>query len=290
MSERPPLPHAEEVRAARARVLACQDAQLLGQHLKTGFAALSILEMQLAAGTPLYGEMAGDDAVEMAMATYPSLAELPAMFPAEASDATRLQARKQQLELIRQTIQPTLDEREEAAQTLHELQHAQIHALEEPEWAEVVAELRVIGDVRDRSALALAPLRSESSALAPVLEMIQGFHPLLQEELITASRTDDPDGVLAWRVANLARNQLIGLAHVIEQLEVVVRYPFEPMVPDRPDPKHRRRLRREAGEVLAWMGRVSEHLGARAAVLQEQIDELQARHDEAEADLMRWMG
>lgn len=290
MSDRPALPHAEAIREVRARVMACEEAQLLHQHLKTAYAALSILENQVALGTPLLGEMAGEDAVAKAIATYPSLAELGALFPSGASDASRLRARRQQLDLIEQTIRPRLDEREEAAHTLHELQHAQVHELEKPEWASVVAELRILGEERDQTSLAMAPLQNELSALSPILEMIRGFQPTLQAELIQATRTDDPHGALAWRVALMARQQLVGLAGVIEQLGVQVVYPFEPMLPDDPHPRHRRRLRKEAGDVLVWMADLAGQLDHRAERLEMEIDRLRERHDAAEAALMAWMG
>lgn len=287
---RPALPFAEDVRAARAEVQACQDAQLLDQILKTAATALSILEVQLASGTPLPDDLPGEDVLERAMGLYPGLAELPALMPAGASEQVRLRARRQQLELVLGALQPALDAREEAAQRLHHLQHEQVHVLEQPEWAEVVADLRVIGDRRDRLALELAPLQNQLSMLEPVRDMLAAFHPTLQAELIDAARTEDPDGSIAWRVAIMAHQQLVGLANVIEQLGLVVRYPFEPMLPDQPHPRHRWRLRKEAGDVLAWMVDLDAQLDAQAAEIQARFDVLKAEHDAAEAELMEWMG
>jgi hypothetical protein len=287
---RPELPHAQDIRQARAAVEACQDAALLHQHLKTARTALSILSVQHGSGMPIPPTVPGDDVVVQAAARFETLRDLAAAYPAQADPAVRLHARMQQLDLIELHLRPLLDEREQAAALLHDLQHRQHHALEQPAWADAVAELGRLGARRDTLALEMAPLQHQIALVEPVREMLAGFHPQLREELVTAARTDDPNGVVAWRAAVMAHQHLVGLAHVIEQLGLVVQYPFEPMLPDDPHPRHRRRLRQEAGGVLEWMVRLDEALGQHGEALQQRYDLLKAEHDTVEAELREWMG
>ncbi len=288
--ERPSLPFADAIREARAEAESCRDAQLLAQHAKTALVALSTLETQLNDGVPLPDPLPGEEVTARAASRWPELAELPALSPRSDSDPSRLQQRRRQLEVLLETLEPLKARAEEVAKRLHHLQHQQRDALEQPAWSDVVAQLRVWADEREHAAREMVPLQRALASLEPIRKMLAAFHPSLQAELIAASRTDDPDGALAWRVATMAREQLVSLAHTIEQAQVMVRYPFEPMVPDQPHPRHRQRLRREAGAVLAWMASLADDLDGRAAVLKDRLGALEERHRRAEAALLEWMG
>lgn len=285
-----PLPLAEAIREARAELERCQQALMTHQVLKTERTALSILEVQTAAGAPLPDVLPGDDLVVQQAAGVPSLADLRALEHDHATPAQRLLARRHQLDLIEAVLIPLVERNDEVAHRFHHLQHEQHHALEAPEWEEVVEQLRIVGDRRDEIATALAPVHHQIALLEPVIDMLEGFHPQLQDALVQIAFEDDPHGQNAWRTALMARQQLVGLAGVIEQLGLVLQYPFEPMLPDSPHPRHRRRLKKEAAAVLDWMVELSGKLGERSNALIRHRDTLQALHDEAETQLKEWMG
>jgi hypothetical protein len=284
------LPLSDEIRAARAAVDGSQAALRVKQRLTAARTAMSIVEAQHQRRLPVPQELPGEDLILELASTFRELAELPSVCRPTDPMGVRLKARVQQLELASQAIGPLVEAAEADAGLLHELQHRQHHMLERPEWAAAVAELAELGARRDEIAVRMAPLRHQLALVGPVREMLLGFHPQLQEELVLAARTEDPHGLVAWRAAVMAHNQLVGLAGVIQQLGLSILLPVEPAIPDAPHPRHRRRLRKEAGEVLEWMVTLSSALADHGEVLAGIMDAEQAALDAAETALRERMG
>jgi hypothetical protein len=284
------LPYAEEITALRARVDAGQEAMKLNQLVKSALTAISVVEVQYGQGMPVPHEIPGEEVVDTAAALLPQLAELHSVGRGATDYATRLASRRQQLMLAGENLQPVIDEIEGIAAELHTLQHKQHHELEKPEWSEAVAELKRLSHARDQLALQMAPLRTQIAHIGPMREMLLAFHPQLQEELVAAARTEDPDGRIAWRAGMMSQQMLVGLADVVNTLGLAIAFPVEPMLPDAPHPRHRRRLRKEAGAVLEWMVQLSQALGRHGDVLDERLAGLELELDKYEAALKERMG
>ncbi|MCB9675007.1 MAG: hypothetical protein H6737_07815 [Alphaproteobacteria bacterium] len=288
MTER--LPYADEIAALRARIDAGQHLMKVNQLVSTALTAVSIVEVQHGQGLPVPKMVPGEDAVDEAIASLPELADLGVIFDRATDYKSCLDARRQQLLLASQHLEPRLGELEELAGRMHHLQHEQHHELAKPEWAEAVERLKEIAQARDAIAKLLTPLRTQVAYVTPVQDMLLAFHPQLQEELIAAARTDDPDGRIAWRAAMIAQQQLLGLQQVAEQLGLSLGLPTEPQVPDAPHPRHRRRLRHEAGDVLQWMVELSQALGDHGRALREQLEGMESELAKYETALEELMG
>ncbi|MEZ4317994.1 MAG: hypothetical protein R3F61_10840 [Myxococcota bacterium] len=284
------LPYAAEIADLRARTDAGQHATTMSQHAKAALTAVSVVEVQHARGLPVPKELPGEDLIDELMVSFAGLAELDRVGAHAKDYGQRLLARRQQLEIAVEHLAPRVAEVESLAGELHTLRHKQHHELEKPEWAEAVAQLRELAHSRDQLALQLAPLRSQLAHVEPVRQMLLAFHPQLQAELIAAARTDDPDGVVSWRAGMMAKQMLVGLGDVVRTMGLGIGLPTEPALPDVPDPRHRRRLRTEAGEVLEWMAHLSHALSDHGDVLQERLDGLVREHDRFEQQLVELMG
>lgn len=284
------LPLVDEIRTARAAVDASQAAMRFRQRLVAARTAMAIVEAQHARGLPVPPDLPAEDLIRELASHFRELADLPSVCrPTDPLDV-RLRQRAVQLDLASQMLAPLVEAAEQDAAVLHDLQHRQHHLLEQPEWSEAVAELAELGKQRDEIALRMAPLRHQLALVGPVREMLLGFHPQLEAELVLAARTEDPHGLVAWRAAVMAHNQLSGLAGVIQQLGLAILLPVEPAVPDAPHPRHRRRLRKEAGEVLEWMVVLADALADHGEVLAQRMDAEQAALDAAEGALKERMG
>lgn len=284
------LPLVDEIRAARAAVESSQIALRLHQRLIAARTALSIVDAQHRGGLPVPDDLPAEDLVRELAGTFRELSDLPAMHRRGDRMELRIAQRIRQLEIASTALAPLVEAAEEDAGRLHALQHRQHHLLEGPEWADAVAALTEAGARRDAIAVAMAPLHHQIALVDPVRTMLAAFHPQLREELVLAARTEDPHGTVAWRAAVMAHNQLVGLAGVIHQLGVAILLPVEPAVPDAPHPRHRRRLRHEAGQVLEWMMGLDEVLSAHGDVLRARLASMQAEHDDAEAALRELLG
>lgn len=283
------LPYAEEIREARELAEEASEAVMKLQRARNELHAATLLEGHLAQGMKFEGDLPGTDVLHAAAAWRP---ELEALLDDEIGGGTalRLRVRRERLQTLIGMLEPLADEARDRAQALHDLQHAQHHELEKPEWMEVIGDLIEVGRKRDALAQALAHVTNARANLEPVRGAVLGAAPLLEQELIEAATADDPDGVVALRVASLAQQQLAGIARLMVHLKFVVPLPFEPAVPDTPHARHKQRLLGETGAVLSWLRDLSEQLVDRAALLDARQAQLDAAHTAAEDRLKEWMG
>ena len=284
------IPYRDEIAELRARLDAGQQATAVLSHLKSALVAVSVIEVQMSAELPIPTALPGEEILRTVAELVPQLAEIHRLGESARTPAARLHARRQQVLLAIENIEPIVDVVEDIAAEMHTLQHKQSHQLEKPEWSEVVAKLRDLSTRRMELSKALAPVQNQLAHVNPVREMLGAFHPQLQDELVQASRTDDPDGRVAWKAASMAHAQLIGLVDVVHTMGLSIAFPVEPMLPDKPDPRHRRRLRTEAGGVLEWMVKLSHALVQHGDALQERVDGLALEQERVEAELKEWMG
>ncbi len=284
------LPYSEEIASLRKQVDELNRVQILAQQLKTDRAAIDILQMQDRDGMPTPDELPGEAVMDDLARTYAGLSELRAIERGVSDKAARLAARRQQIEFALQHLAPLLGEAERLAGELHDLQHKQHHELADPKYADAVKELRELADARDAFQEQKQPVQLQLNYIDPVRSMLLEFHPTLQRELIDAARTDDADGRIAWRAAMMAQQMLLGLVDVSNSVGVPIQPPHEPMLPDAPHPRHRRRLRDEAGAVLEWMVQLSKSLERHAVVLRERLDGIEAEHARYVAILQERMG
>lgn len=282
------LPYADAIRAARAESEQAQHAVMFLKRVQTAAHAVAILESQVLQGIVYQGELPGDDELEEAALYLPVFANARAHVA--GSMATQLRSRADWLQRLLVALAPLAENAEAIAKHLHDLQHKQHHALEKPAWAAEVAELAELGRRRDTLAQTMARVREQLSMVDPVRGLLLAFTPQLEGEMATALTSDDEHGVDAWRAARVSQEQLVGLAHLLNRVGMVVQLPFEPMIPDQPHPRHRARLVREATAVLEWMRQLSGALGSHGDVLQARMDELVAQHTEAETALKERMG
>jgi hypothetical protein len=284
------LPYSEEIASLRAQIDAGNQAQILAQRARTDRMAIDILEAQDQDGMPTPDELPGEATLDDLARAFRGLSELRALERGVTEKRARLAARRQQLQLALDHLEPVLTNLEQLGAEMHELQHKQHHALHEPEWADAVAELKELADARDAFQQQIQPIQIRINYVEPVRSMLLQFHPTLQQELVAAARTDDPNGLVAWRAATMARQMLLALVEVSNSVGVPIQPPHEPMLPDTPHERHRRRLRDEAGAILEWMVQLSKALDRHARVLEEQLQGLEAEHARYEALLRERMG
>jgi hypothetical protein len=284
------LPHAEEIAALRARVEAGTQAMALNQRVTAALTGISVVEVQHASELPVPAQIPGHELLEPLAALLPQLAEIHKIGENAKEYGTRLAARRQQLMLAAEHLQPMLAELEAAAAELHTLQHEQQHALEEPEWADAVAQLGELAQARQQLSSQMTPLRIQVAHVGPVRGMLHAFQPQLEAELVAAARTEDPHGHIAWRASMIARQQLIALTDVVKTLGLSIGLPVEPMIPDTPHPRHRRRLRTEAGVVLEWMADLSQALDRHGEILEDRLAGLERELSRYESELKELMG
>ena len=282
------LPYADEIREARAQSEQAQHAVMFLKRVQTAAHAVSILESQVAQGILYQGQLPGEDELEEAALYMPQFAN--ARRVGAGSMATQLRERAGRLERLIAALAPLVENAETIGTHLHELQHKQHHALEKPEWAAAVAELAALGSKRDALAQSMAQLREQLSMVDRVKGLLLAFVPQLQAEMTTALKSADEHGVDAWRAARVSQEQLVGLAHLLNRVGMVVQLPFEPMIPDQPHPRHRSRLCREATAVLDWMRQLSGALGTHGDALQLRMDAMVEAHTAAETALKERMG
>jgi len=284
------IPYRDEIAELRERLDAGQQAAAVLSHLNSAMVALSVIEIQLAAELPVPAELPAEEILHTVATLIPQLAEIHRVGAGARTPAARIHARKQQVQLAIDHVEPMVATLEEIAAEMHTLQHKQSHQLEKPEWSEVVAKLKGLSTRRMELSKALGPVQNQLAHINPVREMLGAFHPQLQAELVEASRTDDPDGRVAWKAGSMAHAQLVGLVDVVHTMGLSIAFPVEPMLPDKPEPRHRRRLRSEAGGVLEWMVKLSQALVHHGDVLQERVDALVLEQERVEAELKEWMG
>lgn len=282
------LPFSQEIREARARSERAQNAVIFDKHLETALTGLSIIQQQVLRGLEFQGELPGEDLLVEVPLRYPDIDIGPV--PEGLSTLEAVHHRTLVFQQVRDVLAPWVAESLEVAAALHELQHQQHHELEKPEWAEVVEGLNVLARERDALAHQMAAVRERQAQVHPVTGLFEGIIPQLTIQVAATETEEDPDGIVAWRVARLAQKQLVGMANLLIQVDLVVPLPFEPMVPDTPHPRHRERLVAESIAVLKWMREVYDAFADQRRLLEEQLEARAARHTELEDAMKEQMG
>ncbi len=268
------LPFVDEIRDARARA---DDARRAAGHLGRidgCIQALGMLERhhQLHAELPDQ-PLPGEDLIQEIADSWPALADLPSATPRAGEPVSlRLQARRAQLEMARATLKFRSTEAAEHGRVLHELQHRQHDALEEPRWADATRELASLRTARDAVAAELQPIDHRVAVLRPVRGVVDPLAARLRAEL---AHREDPDlqGLAPWRALHLARAILESVAGALPPSAGSVPLPPAPSLPAAPS-------RDPAVNATLWwdVEGVSERLDELTIALAEDATRLAADH------------
>lgn len=178
------LPFADEVREARALAAQAEKAANLSQRIGIVLSAVSITERQVRSIDTDEVEIPGAEVIAEAIDTYPELAGLSAIAPDPSTPALRqLAQRRLQLKTIDQLVRPLAADHHERMTRVHELQHQQIKALQDPRFDALRAELDARGEVRRKGFMTVSRLRSRRQSMLPTERAIDDFLPQVQTEL-----------------------------------------------------------------------------------------------------------
>ena len=177
------IPLVQECREARAEVARCTEAVALQQKLRLALTSLEILRRQ--DPDPLPDPLPGAELVETPGTTLMS-----------------------HIGIVQQTLQlvnTTADRYQLASQTLHDLKHKQGHALDAPEFAELVQTIRTHTERAGELAKALAPATERLQLLTPFSTQLDNAIEAV-DTLLT-----DPDNVVLKAMSDAHYGSLIGL-------------------------------------------------------------------------------
>lgn len=231
------LPFADDIQDARRSAEEADRAAADLNRIEATHLSIGIYQGQFRFRPDLSLDPLPGEGLVVALAeTWPVLGDLGSSTPrAGEPTAVRLDARNQQLEVARRCLRPLATEREALARRLHDLEHRQRDALEEPRWAAQAADLARLVAERDRLVRELRPVEQQFALLRPMVAVVAPFLTRLREEL-GARDLPDPRGFLAWRAISLARAILESLASVLTPIHMDIPVPPPPARPGEPDP------------------------------------------------------
>jgi chromosome segregation ATPase len=282
------LPLADEIRETRRIAMESTEAAVHLNRVRGILNALALLDRQLTIQPDADYPLPGDDLVEDICERWPSLSDLTTIGPRPTqSFREQLRSRRQQMEAAQQILGPLAKRQSTAADELHELQHKQAHLLEDPKFAEAVAELGTLKTKRDRVASELQPMYQHVNTVASLHKLAVTFLARIDATIETANA--QPESA-ALRATAIVGSLVTALAQVRDSLELAVELPGELEIPDQTDPEHHEKVFAEVDRIRAGIASTIEALENVIATHKGKVDTLQQRLEEVQQQLIDRMG
>jgi len=280
------LPLVDQVREARRLAEEARDAVAHSRSIQVALSYVDAAATSADAGIDT--EVPDDGLIAALSERWPQLADLAVAGPRPTQPLReQLRLRRLQFEAARQVLAPIVSDAARRGEAMAALQHEQHHLLEDPRYAEAVAELVALGAERDTVRAALTPLASR----APAFEICARVIGVFVDRLDWALENELPQpGVTAYRAGLTCHAALEALPSVLAQYKLDYQAPSLIAVPDAPDPAG-------AAELLAAVRRARDELHAlRETFLAEhapvaaELKRVQAQYDDLTQQIVDRMG
>lgn len=284
------LPLVDEIREARRLA---EESHLASMHvlrIESALTSIGVTEQQVRLRPDLPARVPGDEVIELLAEHWAQLSDLGSSAIRTTEPVLhQFAVRRAQLDLARQVLRPIANEGTDRGRRLHELQHAQRHALEDAEWSDDVAELSDYGLERDRLAVEMTPLDARLAMVDPARAMLDTFVATLRVE---RDQPSDPAGHRAWRAAHLARTFVDSFQNVLRHLQLEVSVPDPPPVPAAPsaDPAAQSLLWADVDQVRRLLGELGGILAREGQALRAERDAKKLRHEALTRIIVERMG
>lgn len=178
------LPNASQVREARRLANEADKAALLVGRCAAVVTSLNVLARQAEAGTIEGFEIPGQEIIDDAIETFPTLANLRDIDPDTREDLqVGLRKRRQQLASLEQLLAPVVAQQIARAREIHHLQHEQAQLLQQPEWDELRADLAERHALHQAAMGRIPPLQLRRNTALPAARATEQLLPQVAEEL-----------------------------------------------------------------------------------------------------------
>jgi len=282
------LPLAEEIRETRRLAAEATDAAVHLGRIRGVLNTLALLDRQLSAHPTMKLELPGDQVVEELSERWASLSDLAAVGPRPTQNTReRLRLRRQQMEGAQQLLWPLARRQSALADEVHRLQHEQRHLLEDPKYAEAVAELGVISTERDQLAQRLEPLNHRVETMGSLKRLAGTFLDRIDHVL---ANTDVRPEVAPLRAATVAGGLLEALYGARDAMQVEIDLPARLELPTAFDRADEEELSDEVARIRGGLVDALEAIEAEISAHQEEVDALKQRFEAIHQQLLDRMG